>query len=272
MRRELGRRGFFGVGAASVAALAEDRFDVLDWKLDGSAELSRRALVLVPRGLAAGLRVPVLVLLHGLGETTNETAGVRAWVDRYGLLTSYARLSRSPLGSRPFDGRTIFVCPFTPNVWRLANTQGALDGFASWIGDVLLPEVRSKTPAETVAARTGVDGCSLGGFIGLEVFLRRPALFGAWGGVQAALRESAAPKWADRVSAALKTAGPRRLHIETSTRDPFQGANVAFSRALRERGIEHDLVVLPGPHDQPWLREVGTLEMLLWHDRVLRGS
>jgi len=47
---------------------------------------------------------------------------------------------------------------------------------------------------------------------------------------------------------------------------------VALSRALHERGITHDLAVLPGPHDQPWLRETGTLEMLLWQDRALFGS
>ena len=31
--------------------------------------------------------------------------------------------------------------------------------------------------------------------------------------------------------------------------------------------IANDLQILPGPHDQPWLRESGALEMLLWHDR-----
>jgi len=35
--------------------------------------------------------------------------------------------------------------------------------------------------------------------------------------------------------------------------------------------VARDLLVLPGWHDQPWLREAGTLEMLLWHDRALRG-
>ena len=26
--------------------------------------------------------------------------------------------------------------------------------------------------------------------------------------------------------------------------------------------------VIPGPHDQPWLREAGTIETLLWLDRA----
>jgi len=296
---ELDRRSVLGllVLAAASPARAEDGasggFDVLDWKLEGAADLSRRALVLVPRGLGVAERVPVLVLLHGLGETSSEAAGVRAWIDRYGLLSARARLLHPPvrpesarqyltdarageindsLRTRPFDGRMIFVCPFTPNVWRHPEPSRALDQLGVFITEVLLPEVRAKTPAETSPLRTGIDGCSLGGFVGLEVFLRHPTVFGAWGGVQAALREAAAANWAERIARAVKQAGPRSLHIETSLDDPFHGANVALSRELSRRSVRHDLAVLPGPHDQPWLREAGTLEMLLWHDRALSGG
>jgi len=299
MCADFGRRGFLGLVALAMTRRAaaqsdagNDPFEIKDWKLEGAADLSRRAVVLVPRGLGLGQRVPLLVLLHGLGETSSETAGARAWIDRYGLLTSHARLSHPPvvpesgrgdmtptrareisdsLRARPFDGRIVIVCPFTPNVWQLPDTSRALDRLAGWMDDVLLPEVRAKTPAETLPARTAIDGCSLGGFVGLEIFLRRPALFGAWGGVQSALKEASASRWADRIASAVKGAGPRRLHIETSRSDPFHRANVALSRELTERSVAHDLTVIPGPHDQPWLREAGTLEMLLWHDRVLSG-
>jgi enterochelin esterase-like enzyme len=286
-RRDL--LGFALLIAAAEPEATSERFDILDWKLAGDADLSRRAVVLVPRGLAREERVPVLVLLHGLGETSSETAGTRAWIDRYGLLTSHARLLHPPvaaeskrgdllperarqindeLGARPFDGRFVIVCPYTPNVSRLPSPPRALDRFATWMADVLLPEVRKRTPAD---ARAGLDGCSMGGFIGLEVFLRKPELFSAWGGVQSALGEAGAPRWADRIAEALQKAGPRRLHIETSRGDPFYAANVALSRELKQRGVPHELAVLPGPHDQPWLREAGTLEMLLWHDRALQG-
>jgi len=299
----LGRRSVLGLGAlalplstrisrAATEGAAADRFDLYDWKLEGSADLSKRAIVLVPRDVPAGTRIAQLVLLHGLGETSDETLGARAWIDRYGLLTSHARLSRPPvlpeskrrdltsehaaeindeLRTRPFDGRMVLVCPFTPNVWRLPNSAGALDRLAAWVAEVLLPEVRAKTPAAPSPERTGIDGCSLGGFVALEIFLRKPALFGAWGGVQAALREASAPKWADRIGEAVKIAGPRHLHIETSRGDPFFAANAALSRELEKRRVRHDFAVLPGPHDQPWLREAGTLEMLLWHDRALGG-
>jgi iron(III)-salmochelin esterase len=301
MSDKLGRRRILGFGALALplstgalrAAIdaGSDRFELSDWKLEGSADLSRRAVVLVPRDVPEGTRIPSLVLLHGLGETSDETLGVRAWIDRYGLLSSLARLSRPPitpeskrgdltsehareisdaLRAKPFDGRLVLVCPFTPNVWRLPQAGNALDRLAAWVTDVLLPTVRAKTPADPSPHRTGIDGCSLGGFVALEVFLRKPSSFGAWGGVQAALREASASRWADRIGAALKTAGPRRFHIETSRGDPFFAANAALSRELERRAIRHDFAVLPGPHDQPWLREVGTLEMLLWHDRALR--
>jgi hypothetical protein len=270
----------------------DEAFDVLDLKLEGSRDLARRATVLAPRHLVAGARVPMLVLLHGLGETKSEDAGVRAWIDRYGLLTSHARLSHPPvapqtgrgdltaerarainedLARRPYDGKFVLVCPFTPNVWQKADPRQALDRYAAWIADVLIPEVRSRTPADGSAARTGIDGCSLGGFIGLEVFLRRPEQFAAWGGVQSALSEAAAPSIANRLAGAVADAGPRRLHVETSTGDAFYRANLALSRELKKKGVPHDFVALPGPHDQPFLREAGTLEMLLWHDRALLG-
>src|SRR5260221_10934914 len=149
-----GRRELLGLGAwlahraARADVMASDSgapnltFETLDLKLEGSPDLSRRAVVLVPSGLVPGARVPALVLLHGLGETTNETAGVNAWVERYGLLTACTRLARPPilpqstrgdlpveraqaindeLRARPFGGRMVFICPYTPNVWRLPN-------------------------------------------------------------------------------------------------------------------------------------------------------
>jgi enterochelin esterase-like enzyme len=279
--------------AGDAIATAERAFEVLDLKLDGSRDLARRAVVLVPRDIAAGSHAPLLVLLHGLGETKSEDAGVRAWIDRYGLVTSYARLKNPPvapetrrgdltalrareindeLSRRPFAGNAVLVCPFTPNIWRLPEPHKALDRYADWIADVLLPEVRAKTPADPSPARAGIDGCSLGGFIGLEVFLRKPQLFAAWGGVQSALGEGAAPSVARRLAGALASAGARRLHVETSTGDAFYRGNLALSRELEKKGVPHDLSVLPGPHDQPFLREAGTLEMLLWHDRALSGS
>jgi enterochelin esterase-like enzyme len=57
------------------------------------------------------------------------------------------------------------------------------------------------------------------------------------------------------------------VHLLTSEADPFRAGNQRIAAELRKKGLACDLRVLPGPHDQPWLREAGTIEMLLWHQR-----
>ena len=157
----------------------------------------------------------------------------------------------------------------TPNVAKLANPASALDRYASWLVDVMLPRARKEAPVFGDAAHTHLDGCSMGGFVGLEVFLRRPDVFGAWGGVQSAFGAPRAAGYADRLAQVVRKT-PRPIHLETSEQDPFRAANELLSAELKRRGVPHELLVLPGPHDQPWLREAGTLEMLLWHDRLPR--
>jgi hypothetical protein len=310
MVRHLGRRGFLGAAFAGAARAdaapaggekipAEEvragssGFDRHDLRLDGAPDLSRRAWIFAPRDLDARAPAGVLLLWHGLGETGNERAGVGAWAERYGLLTCFDRLAHPPvtasskrgdladdrareisrqLEERPFAGRFILVCPYTPNIWKLKSVPKGLDQLAGWVGETLLPAVSARMARTVEPARTAMDGCSLGGLVSFEIFVRRPELFAACGGVQAALNEGQVPTLASRLQASL--AGRRRpadarLHIETSRNDPFRASNLALSRELRRAGVAHDVSVLPGPHDQPWLREAGTLEMLLWHDRSL---
>jgi hypothetical protein len=57
----------------------------------------------------------------------------------------------------------------------------------------------------------------------------------------------------------------------TSDGDYFLGPTRAISAAMRHAGIAHELVVIPGPHDYPFNRGPAVYEMLLYHDRVLRG-
>jgi enterochelin esterase-like enzyme len=292
------RRSLLAALVASVAARsargdtpdAGDPFERRDLVEGGDATLGRRFTLFFPRGLAPGEKVPLLVLLHGLGETGDERMGVYAWLDRYGLGTAYDRLLHPPvarasaradwsatrlaevnamLTAQPFRGLAI-ACPFTPNVYKQANPSAALDRYARWIADTVVPRARAEAPVWPDPAHTAIDGCSLGGYVGLEVFLRAPEAFAAWGGVHSAIGQASAVAYAKRIAAAVARAGPRALHVETSEGDPFRTANEALSRALSERKIAHELRVLPGPHDQPWLREAGTLEMLLWHDRLPR--
>jgi pimeloyl-ACP methyl ester carboxylesterase len=294
----VGRRAFLAGSVSALGALgagpppADDAgsLDAREIVLSGNSPFARRALVLVPKGIGPGERLPVLVLLHGLAETVDERTGVRAFRDRYGLPAADERLRHPPvlapshaaaarylpedrrarinreLGEHPYRGFVV-VCPYVPNVWKLSPLGGVLDRYASFIVDTLLPEVRSTAPARADPAGAAIDGCSLGGYVALEVFLRRPEAFGAVGSVQAAIGERLVPWYAEKFRAIAANAAPPGVHLETSAWDPYRKASERLSAELRARGLRADLDVLPGGHDQIFLREIGTLEMLLWHSR-----
>lgn len=255
--------------------------------VSGDSRTARKALVLTPRRPPPKGGYPTLVLFHGLAETTNPELGLRAWADRYGLVAADERLRRgsvaaptpnryltearaaaidAELRTRPYRGFVV-VCPFTPNVYEGGATIMALDRYASWVTDALLPAVRRAAPVRPDPMSTRVDGCSLGGYVALEVFLRKPEFFGAVGGVQSAYGERMALVYARRLRETLGRVGPRAIHIETSVWDPSLKAHRILNDELRRAGVDSDLTVLPGGHDQNFLREVGALEMLLWHDR-----
>lgn len=300
MNQRLGRRTFLA-GATATLALpprgdasaappppAADvggvDLDVRDIRVEGDRALGRRFLLFSPKYMPRGMRMPLLVLLHGLGETIDETLGVRAWLDRYGLGTSFDRLRRPPmertwkqrkdfsderlaavnghLMQAPFYGFAI-ACPYTPK----ATAAKDLDAYAKWIVDTVVPRARKELPIFEGSEHVAIDGCSLGGFVGLEVFLRAPDAFGAWGGVQSAISEPTAVRYAERLAQVLAPTKPKALHIETSREDVFLKGNERLASELGKRGIDNELLVIPGWHDQPWLREAGTVEMLLWHDR-----
>jgi len=278
-------------GADGLASRAPPDLTVLDLEVEGDKRLATRFTLFIPNHLARDERVPLLVLLHGLGETWDPGIGAYAWVERYGLGTSYARLRRPPLArtsrqlglfpdahlaelnaslaAQPFRGMAV-ACPFTPNVSKMPSPDGALDAYAAWISDVVIPRARKEAPVVPDAAHTAIDGVSLGGYVGLEVFLRRPEVFCAWGGVQSALNAVRLPAYADKLAASLGKSPQPSIHLETSQADPFRETNTALAAMLAQKGVPSSLTVLPGLHDQVFLREAGTIEMLLWHDRRMR--
>jgi pimeloyl-ACP methyl ester carboxylesterase len=242
---------------------------------------------LVPKQRPKNL--PVLLLLHGKGETGNEALALRAWSELYGLVTSYDRLKRAPvartvkktlyltdehlarlngeLGARPFRGFAS-LCPVTPNPHESGSAERTLDRYADWIESTLLSAARDKVSVASDPELVSIDGCSLGGYVALEVFIRKPRLFGSLGVVQAAIGKATALRYAERLAKVFEKVGPRPMHIETSTSDPFRPGNERLAARLDELGVKTELRVIPGPHNQEWLREIGTLQMLHWHDRV----
>ncbi|AKV04093.1 putative esterase [Labilithrix luteola] len=262
--------------------------DLRNLRLLDVTEGGRRFVLLVPRYLAPAQRLPLVVLLHGLGETTNERLGAYAWLEKYGLGSAWQRLKRPPiertstrgewtdarldevnaeLAKRPFRG-FVMACPFMPN----PSGPSDLDAYARWIERSLLPRARAESNALDDAAHTYLAGVSLGGYVALEMLVRMPHAFGAWAGVQTAIGTWAAPGYAEKLAQAWQptssSSSARPMLILTSTQDQWRTSSEALERALRAKNIPSTYRVIPGPHDQPWLREAGTIETLLWLDRL----
>ena len=285
--------GHSGAGGAHAAeggsgSLANQDLRLIDLRLDAQPGHAKRALILVPAHGPPGRTYPGLLLLHGRGEVGDELAGIHAWRGPYGLAESYGRLLRSPvrldaeqsefmrrpqldalnaaLLRTPFDG-LVLICPVTPNPHAEGQPERVLDQYAEWIEDTLLPAVRARAPLGG-APRLGIDGCSMGGYVAAEVFVRKPQLFQTFGVVQPAIGEFRVARYARHLAAATQ-AGLAGIHLQSSTRDPYRQATEALGRQLERLGARHTLSLLPGPHDQRWLRATGTLAMLAWHHGAL---
>ncbi len=282
-----------GAGVAfpseAMAGEGDPHLELVDLALTGPERpFGGRVPVLVPRHLPPGTRVPLLIALHGLGESSDPVLAARAWTELYGLVEAYRRLLSPPLAprsrrgdlpndriaainqdlaARPFAGIAV-ACPFTPNPSRAPDRGAHLDAYTRWLVEVVATRARAQLPfLRSGPSGLFLAGCSMGGAVALDVALRARGAFGALSIVQSAHGAHRN----EELAATLLTAGPagRALptQVLTSQGDPFRERNEALARALARRAVPHELRVLPGPHDQPWLREAGTPEMLLWLDR-----
>jgi enterochelin esterase-like enzyme len=264
-------------------------------EFEGSAIGPEKALAIVPRWGEPGERFPVLVALHGRGEAVRGMdVGARGWMQDYGLGKTIARLRSPPLtrddlkgfvdearlarinaslAERPFRGLVI-VCPWVPDLVNerdRTNLDAPLP-FGRFVVETLLPRIWDETPSLRDAASTGIDGVSLGGRVSLVVGLAHASSFGAVAALQPAIQENEPPALARRAKEAVGDARRLKLRIVTSDQDYFRGAIAGLHVALKAEGIEHEHLVIPGPHDYAFNRGPGGVEMLLWHDRVLRGE
>lgn len=232
---------------------------------------------------------PLLIALHGRGESGRGLdAGAGGWPNDYLLDRMDTRLREPPLTARdlrdmtsperlaklnaslakePYRGLGV-ACPYTPDLKDKSATGAA--GYARFLLDALLPRLRAETGSNAPREAIGIDGVSMGGRLSLLIGLGHPEVFGAVGALQPAIREDEAPQ----ISALAKQAMARAkvmLRLVTSEEDYFRRAVVAASNRMREDGVPHELLVIPGTHSYEFNRGPGGAEMLVWHERVLRG-
>jgi enterochelin esterase-like enzyme len=255
-------------------------------------EIGRMVAVVVLPERDPAQRFPVLLAFHGLGEALKgPDRGARGWLDDYALERALARLAAPPLMAsdfesfvrperlsrlnaslkeRPFRG-LIVVCPYTPDMLRGDEPFAKSPPLARFVVDSLLPKIASETPALGPNA-TGIDGVSLGGRAAFGVGLLAPRSFRAVAGLQAAFD----PEHAEDLVARAKRAHEQNPNLVfrmlTSSGDFFRESGIAIARAMQRAGLPAQLDVIEGPHDYAFNRGPGAIEMLVYHDRVLRGE
>ncbi len=238
-------------------------------------------------------RFPMLIALHGRGEAQRgPVRGARGWVDDYALPRATQRLVAPPLTAKDFEGFVtqerlqainqelsrrpyrglVVLCPYTVDVLAGDRPFDSVKPYAQFLLEELVPRAKGSLPVLGQPSDLGIDGVSLGGRVAVLSGLLHPTAFGAAAGLQAAFDADDAPSLA-KLATVARAKNPRlTLGLLTSDGDFFLRANRAISAELRRYGIDHRFLVVPGPHDYAFNRGPGVLEMLLFHDRVLRSE
>jgi iron(III)-salmochelin esterase len=282
--------GVEGRKVASDAAVKVPQTEVT-WSYEDTPVGPMSAVVVLPER-TADERFPVLVTFHGTGEARKGPAkGARGWLDDYGMSRALERLKRPPLtredlqgfvdetrlaqlnaalAEHPYRGLVI-VNSYTPDMLRGDEPFSKVPPLAKFVVEELLARAARETPALGTAQTTGIDGISLGGRAALAIGLTRPEAFASVGGLQPAFDLGNAGLVATRAAQARERNPGLTFRLLTSDGDYFLSATKAMSAAMKSAGVPHALVVLPGPHDYPFNRGPAVYEMLVHHDRVLRG-
>lgn len=250
------------------------------------------AMMLAPWPAAGGpdpAARPLLIALHGRGESGRGLdVGAGGWPNNYMLDRMHRRLLEPPLvpadlrnmvsperlqklnaslAQSPYRGLGV-ACPYTPDL-RDKSALGARP-YARFLTEVLLPKLRIEAGSTAPRSAIGIDGVSMGGRLSLLVGLTHPEVFGAVGALQPAIRVDEAAQISALAQSAMAKAKVL-LRLVTSDEDYFLPAVKAASERMKADGVPHEMLVIPGTHSYEWNRGPGGAEMLLWHERVLRG-
>ena len=261
------------------------------WTYAHTAIGPMNAVVVLP-ARAADERFPVLLTFHGTGEARKgPEKGARGWIDDYGLYKALDRLQHPPLTVEDFEGFVddarlaklnaalaanpyrglVIVNSYTPDMLRGDEPFSKIPPLAKFAIEELLPRAARETPAIGTPQTTGIDGISLGGRAALAIGLRNPEAFAAVSGLQPAFDKDNAEPVATRAALAHQKNPALSFRLLTSDGDYFLASTKAISAAMKQAGVPHTLVIARGPHDYPFNRGPAVYEMLLHHDRVLRG-
>ncbi len=261
---------------------------VVRWTLPERGPMGEVAIAVPEPAPGGASRWPLVVALHGHGEAMKPPPdGAMGWIHDYGLPNAIERVSNPPLtaddvqgfvdpdrlalynaqlGAHPFGGLVV-VCPYLPEINLRSHTD--LADYARYLVEIVVPRARRELPVLASPLATGIDGVSMGGATALRAGLAHVETFGAVGALQPALWDEQVDEWVEVARAARARRPGLPLRLTTSHEDVYEGAITHLSRALVAAAVPHDFADIPGPHDYPFNRGPGAIEMLLWHDRVL---
>ena len=127
-----------------------------------------------------------------------------------------------------------------------------------------------------IAERAGEDFklCALGPNTGLELAgaaAGKRAIVRV-GAIQAAISESEAPTWMERIVRARAVRPTLSIRLITSADDYFRDGNHRLSVMMTAADIPHRYLDLPGPHDYVFNQGPGVYELLFFHERGGRSG
>ena len=273
------------------AQAAPGEVDIVDWEFpDGTARGgAERVLVLIPKARSAQSKFPVLITHHGRGESNRGAeAGAYGWVRDYHLPKALTALAKGQLtkedflgivdskrltqhnealAANPYKGMVI-VCPHTPDILVAPRDFVMAEPYTDWLIRDLVPRIRTECP---VTDEFGIDGVSLGGRVSLLAGLANPHVFKAVGTLQPAFQVAEAKQLILRAKSFVDTRPNSHIRLLSSTKDFFLEAVNTIHQQFNSAAIPHEHIVIDGPHNYEFNRGPGGIEMLLWHDRVLRA-
>ena len=273
--------------APSVASLpltpTTGKTRLVEWTFNGP---DTRVVVVLPDPLPTDRKLRTVIALHGRGESLKAPAeGAMGWPRDYALTRAYERVCNPPLTSADFEGLVevahleavnrrlaerrfgglAILCPYLPDIDPFDSEK--LASYGRYLVDEVLGRAKRELPIFGTTESVGIDGVSHGGIVAWLVGLARTDVFAAVGALQPAFSP-------DKISGLVKLASAARaklpkLRLTTSHDDYFRAQVSELSASLDAAGVVHDFSDLPGPHDYAFNRGPGSMELLLWHDRVL---
>jgi predicted esterase len=244
------------------------------------------AIAGIPRDLAPGEKLPLIVLLPGGHHNMQaHSTGVWGWWCEYMLGDLDTAIRRGHLTEKDFQklvrpeeldefNRLLARTPYRGAVYltpwvvgRQLNPQPHGTMVAGFLRE-LVARAREELPVLTTREATGVGGMSSGGLWAIYSGSLCSDLFSTIIATQPFTDDLVPPLRA----IVNGRAQPQKLRIVSSRDDHQKKSTVELSEALKADGIEHEYMEYLGAHSAEFAAGPGGLDALLHFDRELRGE